>query len=136
MGSNTIYQNFTVNEPTISFAYNIVTYEGVNDYFKYRVIDPSNNSTKLIYIEAAAANVVPGNPLRTTGWRTVTLDLSGYLGNQLRLEFDCSGTGDNGFPTWCYIDDAPTPDTIPPTTTVSTNPVQNMPIAGTAPMSP
>jgi|GEM_PF-1738146 len=125
VGSNNIYQDFTVIEPTISFAYNIVTFEGVNDNFKYRVSDPNNNSEKLLYIEAASSKVGPGNPPRTTGWKSVTLDLSVYMGQQLRLEFDCSSTGDTGFPTWCYIDDAPTPDAIPPITTASTIPVQN-----------
>lgn len=118
IGSNTIYQEFTLLDQSISFAYNIFTYDATNDHFHYKVTDINSNSIIGYYAQTAWGSA---NTLKSTGWRTVTLDLSGYLGKQLKLEFDAGGNGDTLYPTWAYIDSIPTPDTVPPTTTVSTN---------------
>ncbi len=122
IGTNRVFQNFTVTEPPVSFAYNIFTYDATNDHFHYKVTDLATGSTVAYYAQSSWGS---GNTLKNTGWRPVTLDLSGYMGKQLRLEFDCGGTGDERYATWCYIDNALTLDIIPPTTTLSTSLAQN-----------
>jgi len=45
-----------------------------------------------------------GTDLKTTGWQTVSLDLTGYEGKTLQTEVSAGGTYDTAYPTWVYFD--------------------------------
>lgn len=117
VGSNIIYQDFIVVEPTLSFAYNIFTrdYAGWN-HFSYLVQDLATGLTIRSYSQGMWGTDVS---LKTTGWRSVSIDLSNYLGKLVRLRFNAGGTVDTYNPTWVYLDSeqiSPPIDTTPPTT--------------------
>ena len=122
VGPNVIYQDFTVVDPGLSFAYNIFTYDytGYN-HFHYRVIDLASGSTIKSYSQGAWG---AGGSLKSTGWQTVTLDLSGYVGKSVRLEIDCGGTYDQNYGTWAYVD-ALRPADLTTTATQSPGPNPN-----------
>jgi hypothetical protein len=58
--------------------------------------------------------------LKTTGWRSVVVDLSGYEGQQVHVRIDAGGTLDDLYGFWAYIDAgfAPTPPVSPPTVVI------------------
>lgn len=120
VGPNIIYQDFTVVESTLAFAYNIFTYDyAPYNRFSYLLQDLTTGATIYSYSQTAWG----GNwGLKTTGWRLVDLNLSSCLGRRVRLQFNVTGTVDYYNPTWVYIDSElpslPT-DTVPPTTTAT-----------------
>ncbi|MCX7778873.1 MAG: PxKF domain-containing protein [Patescibacteria group bacterium] len=120
IGPNIIYQDFLVVAPTLSFAYNIFTYDyaGFN-HFSYLVQDLETGATIRYYSQGAWGT---GFGLKTTGWQLVNIDLSAYLGRMVRLRFNVAGTIDTYNPTWVYLDaeelTGPT-DNLPPTTTAT-----------------
>jgi uncharacterized repeat protein (TIGR01451 family) len=101
-GPNQIYQNFTASESSISFVYNIFTwdYQGFN-HFEYQLRTRDTSDIIDSYSQGAWGS---GTGLKSTGWQKVTLDISGYSGRPLQLRLDCGGTWDSNFPTWAYID--------------------------------
>ena len=45
-----------------------------------------------------------GSSLKTTGWQTVSVDLSAYLGQDVQVYVSAGGTMDNVNKTWAYFD--------------------------------
>lgn len=117
LGPNTVYQDFVVVNPTLTFAYDVFTYDYTGyDKFYYRVEDVSTGTNVAYYSQTAWGSDLS---LKTTGWRTVSIDLSAYMGKTLRLEFDAEETGDTYYTTWAYVDSAAPTDTVPPVTTAT-----------------
>jgi len=104
-GPNKIYQNFTASEPSLSFVYNIYTwdYEGYN-HFEYELKTTDTGTVITSYSQGAWGTPNEGGILKSTGWRRVTIDLSGHIGRPLRLSLNCGGTPDDILPTWAYVD--------------------------------
>lgn len=102
MGDNKVSQTFTVLAPTLTFAYNIFTYdyEGY-DNFEYQVKVVAGG-TVIDSFETTAWG--SGTSLKTTGWQTVNLNLSGHLGQQVQIIISAGGTTDTTLPTWAYLD--------------------------------
>lgn len=104
-GPNQIYQSFVASEPGLSFVYDIYTwdYEGYN-HFEYNLIATDTGAVIASYSQGAWGSGEEAGILKSTGWRRVTIDISGYIGRPLRLTLNCGGTEDDILPTWAYID--------------------------------
>ena len=102
-GPNEIYQDFVASEPSLSFVYNIYTwdYEGWNN-FEYTLTATDTGTVIASYSQGAWGPA--GNFLKSTGWRHVTINTTAYIGRPLRLMLSCGGTADDILPTWAYID--------------------------------
>jgi hypothetical protein len=100
-GPNEIYQDFIANEPYLVFKYNIYTwdYDPFN-HFEYKLTRGGN----IIASYSQSAWGYPGDGLKSTGWQEVTIDISAYQGQSLRLLLSCGGTFDSRYPTWAFID--------------------------------
>jgi Carboxypeptidase regulatory-like domain len=61
-----------------------------------------------------------GTDLKTTGWRSTAIDLSGYEGQQVHVRIDSGGTVDDLYGFWAYVDAGvvPTPPVGTPTVVV------------------
>jgi len=109
MGVNKISQVFQAVSKVIQFAINIFTFDYTGwDLFggKLSVVD-----TGEVIVEEwqTAWGPVGDTSLKTTGWQEITIDVSGYAGQTLKLEIGCGGTGDTWLGTWCYFDGPPPP---------------------------
>jgi hypothetical protein len=101
-GPNRIYQDFIASAPTLSFAYNIFTWDyAPYNHFEYKLVVIGTGETIASYSQGAWGS---GGSLKNTGWREVTLDIAGYFGQSLRLSVECGGTVDTSVPTWAYVD--------------------------------
>ncbi len=102
IGDNKISQVFTADGNTFSFAYNIFTYDytGLN-HFSYVLETADGVTTIASYSQGAWGS---GTALKSTGWQTVSIDISGYSGQQLKFTINCGGTSDQAYPTWAYVD--------------------------------
>ncbi len=117
-----LHQDFYVSTgDSLVFAYYFVTdrdYSGF-DSFGYRVSSRPSGQT-IAYYEIDAGDIqwpntdVPGN-LVGTGWHEVTVDLSAYVGQTVRIELWAGNTSDTQWPSWGYFDFS-TP-TFPPEAT-------------------
>jgi hypothetical protein len=89
----------------LSFVYNIYTwdYQGWN-HFEYELKTTDTGTVITSYSQGAWGTAYEAGILKSTGWRKVTIDLSGYIGRPLRLSLNCGGTYDNMLPTWAYVD--------------------------------
>ncbi|MDD5287804.1 MAG: hypothetical protein PHY28_01660 [Dehalococcoidales bacterium] len=120
VGDNLVYQDFVVAAPQVVFMYNIFTfdYQGFN-HFHYTVRNLTTNTVITAYSQGAWGS---GTGLKTTGWQLVTINLSAYIGNTVRLEVECGGSSDTAYATWAYFDAR---DDIPPVTTAARTPEPN-----------
>lgn len=110
-GDNTIYQDFVASDSTLSFDYNIFTYDYAPfNHFHYTLTDLDSNAVITSYSQTAWD---AGTALKSTGWQTVSLDITSYLGKNLRLEVSVAGSNDQFYATWVYVDSA---DSGPTTT--------------------
>lgn len=101
-GMNTISQTFQATSPQLNFAYNIFTYDYPNyDKFQYTVSVLYNGAVIDSYQTTAWGS---GTNLKTTGWVSQSLDLTGYEGKDLQLVVSAGGTADTILPTWAYFD--------------------------------
>ena len=116
-----IYQDFWVTSAdTLEFAYNFVT-DG--DYSKESVHQPPPGYDDFGYEISLVgggviARIVPegstfdaGNIWpdvegysRSTGWQIVTVDLSAYVGQQVRITLWSGNTDDTNYPSWGFFD--------------------------------
>jgi len=103
-GNNSVYQVFVATEPFVRFAYNIFTYDwqGYN-FFKYKLSFACNDTVIYSY-DQTAWGTWGDTSLKTTGWRSVCLDVSRYIGKTLKLWISGGGSSDNYYRTWVYID--------------------------------
>lgn len=101
-GSDYIYQDVKLPEGAVelklSFAYNLVTYDGATyDWFDMFVKSASAGTT-LAQPVRRVGGIIAGTPddwglYYTTGWRDVTVDLTPYRGQTVRLWFNVTQDG-------------------------------------------
>jgi predicted ribosomally synthesized peptide with SipW-like signal peptide len=103
IGDNKVSTIFTAAKPNLKFSYNIFTtdYSGF-DKFEYSVTVQDAGGTIIDQYNQTAWG--SGTELKNSGWKTVNFDLSGYVGQQLKLTINAGGTTDTAFSTWAYID--------------------------------
>jgi len=101
-GANAIAQTFKVTSPQLTFAYNIFTHDyPPYDNFQYNVKVVADGTVVKNYSQTAWGS---GSSLKTTGWQTVSVDLSAYLGQDVQVYVSAGGTMDNVNKTWAYFD--------------------------------
>jgi hypothetical protein len=106
MGPNELYQDFTITENALRFAYNIWTYDYTGyDEFRWEV-RLTDTDTVIGSFQTQAWGLNGDTSRKTSGWQVVEINTSGYQGKPARLSFSARGTSDNLFATWVYIDSA------------------------------
>jgi len=106
MGPNELYQDFTISENVLRFAYNIWTYDYAgNDQFRWEV-RLTDSDTVIGYFQTQAWGTDFDMSRKASGWQVVEVDTSNYQGRPARLSFSARGTEDNYFAFWVYIDSA------------------------------
>ncbi|MBM0126984.1 DUF1090 family protein [Pimelobacter simplex] len=121
-GPNVLCQDFVVDQAQETFSFNAFTYDytGFDEFmFDVVVTDPDTGETLAAYQQGAWGE---GTELKTSGWRGVKLDLTGHVGDTVRLSFRAGGTSDTLYAFWAYVDSA---DTLPPTIQTSTADVKS-----------
>jgi hypothetical protein len=106
MGPNELYQDFTITENALRFAYNIWTYDYTGfDEFRWEV--RLTDTDTVIGTDQTQAWGLNGDTSRkTSGWQVVQINTAGYQGRPARLFFSARGTFDSLYATWVYIDSA------------------------------
>jgi len=103
IGDNKVSTIFTAAKPNLKFSYNIFTYDYTGfDKFEYSVIVSDASGTVVAQYDQDAWG--SGSKLKNSGWKTVNLDLTGHVGEALKLTISAGGTSDSSYPTWAYID--------------------------------
>lgn len=106
MGPNELFQNFTVNEQFVRFAYNIWTYD-YTGFDRFSIELKAVSSGTVIYSYSQQAWGTPGDTVRkNTGWQIVNIPVTQYMGQQVRLTFAAGGSQDTWYAFWAYIDSA------------------------------
>lgn len=106
MGPNELYQDFTITENTLRFAYNIWTYDYTGfDEFSWEVRLTSTD-TVIGTFQTKAWGTSGDTSRKTSGWQVVEINTSAYQGDSARLSFSARGTEDNLYAFWVYIDSA------------------------------
>ena len=102
-GDNAIAQTFNVVSPQLTFAYNIFTHDYAPfDNFNYQVQVVKGNTVLASYNTPAFGE--EDGSLLSSGWKTVSLDLSPYVGQDVQVYVSAGGTDDNFCNTWAYFD--------------------------------
>jgi hypothetical protein len=104
-----ISQTFTVDRenPVLRLDFNVFTwdYTGFDDVaFTVNLTD--RNGQRIGEFHQGAFGAPGDTSFKTTGWRPVTLDLSGYVGQKVHLQITAGGTNDNVLGFWAYVDAA------------------------------
>jgi len=106
MGPNELYQDFTITENALRFAYNIWTYDYTGyDEFRWEV-RLTDTDTVIGTFQTKAWGTDGDTSRKTSGWQVVEVNTSGYQGDSARLSFSARGTEDNLYAFWVYIDSA------------------------------
>lgn len=112
IGQNELFQNFTINETFVKFAYNLWTYD-YTGFDRFSIELRLTGSDAVIYSYSQQAWGASGDKTRkNTGWQIVSIPTSQYIGQQARLTFSAGGSSDTLYAFWAYIDSAES--TIPP----------------------
>jgi hypothetical protein len=113
-------QTFVVDpaKPVLELNYNVFLfdYQGFDElHFVVRAAD--ENGTPIAHITQGGFGSSNNLDLKTTGWRSAAVDLSGYENQQVHLLIDSGGTQDDLYGFWAYIDAgvAPPRPVSPPT---------------------
>ena len=98
-------QTFTVDpaKPVLDLNFNIYTfdYTGFDELrFTIRLTD-DKGATIYNAVQGAFGS---GTDLKTTGWHSAGIDLTGYEGQQVHLLIDSGGTSDTFYGFWAYVD--------------------------------
>jgi len=106
MGPNELYQDFTITESAVRFAYNIWTYDYTGfDEFRWEV-RLTDSDTVIGTFQTQAWGTGGDTSRKTSGWQVVEVDTSSYQGRPARLSFSARGTEDMLYAFWVYIDSA------------------------------
>jgi hypothetical protein len=106
MGPNELYQNFTITENALRFAYNIWTYDYTGyDEFRWEV-RLTDTDTVIGTFQTEAWGTSGDVSRKTSAWQVVQVDTSAYQNRPARLSFSARGTEDNLYAFWVYIDSA------------------------------
>lgn len=99
-GTDTMFQDIDlpsdVTSIQFSFAYNIVTFDaGIFDWLDAIIQDATSGGLLVTLLSQASSNPGPDYGLfTTTGWQTVSTDLSAFKGSKIRIFF---GNHQDGF---------------------------------------
>ena len=128
-------QTFTVdpNKPVVQLNYNVFLfdYSGFDD-IKFVVTLTDANGEPIADLTQGGFGPDDDTQLKTTGWRSASMDLSDFAGQQVHLLIDSGGTRDRLYGFWAYVDagQAPVPPVAAPAFDVPTNPLtgQDVPV--------
>lgn len=120
-----VQQKFTVTADTakVNFAYNLFTwdYAGFDELdFIVKVKDESGK----IISESKQGSFGVGTNLKSSGWQPISLDLSGFIGEELLISIESRGSKDDLFGMWAYIDDGQPKALNGPSGTTSSTPAK------------
>jgi hypothetical protein len=91
MGPNELYQDFTITENALRFAYNIWTYDYTGyDEFRWEV-RLTDTDTVIGTFQTKAWGTDGDTSRKTSGWQVVEVNTSGYQGDSARLSFSARG---------------------------------------------
>ena len=100
-------QRFTVDPaaPALALNYNVFTfdYQGF-DEVRFTVSLADAEGDVILAQEQGAFGPSGDTSLKTTGWTSAGIDLTGYEGQELRLRIELAGTKDQLYGFWAYID--------------------------------
>ena len=106
MGPNELYQNFTITENKLRFAYNIWTYDYTGfDEFRWEVTLTDTDSVIGSY-QTKAWGEGGDTSRKSSGWQVVEIDTAAFQGRPAQLFFSGRGTEDDLYAFWVYIDSA------------------------------
>jgi len=106
MGPNELYQDFTITENALRFAYNIWTYDYTGfDEFRWEV-RLTDTDTVIGTFQTQAWGTSGDTSRKTSGWQVVEVNTAAYQGDSARLSFSARGTIDERYAFWVYIDSA------------------------------
>ena len=106
MGPNELYQDFTITENKLRFAYNIWTYDYTGfDEFSWEV-RLTDTDTVIGSYQTEAWGLSGDTSRKTSGWQVVEIDTAAYQGRTAHLSFSARGTYDQLYAFWVYIDSA------------------------------
>ena len=100
-----VEQTFVVDaaQTELDLAYNIFTWDSARyDELVFRVT--LTDAEGDVLTERRYESFGDTGRLKTTGWRSASLDLTGYEGEQVTLRISSGGTRDSSFGFWSYID--------------------------------
>ncbi len=108
-----VSQEFVVDaaEPLITVNYDMFTfdYSGFDELrLRVKVFDDDGQLVN----DVVQGGFSSGTDLKTTGWRGIDIDLSGYVGQQMSMQLEVQGTSDSLYGTWGYFDAGTAP--VPP----------------------
>ena len=115
VGPNEVCQDFRVVNAVERFAFNVFTFDYTGyDEFRYDLtLQDAGGDTIATYSQGAFGDT-GDTRLKTSGWRQVQLDLSGFQGQTLRLTVAAGGTRDTRYGFWTYLDSATGGDVVVP----------------------
>jgi hypothetical protein len=106
MGPNELYQDFTITESVLRFAYNIWTYDYTGfDEFRWEV-RLTGTDTVIGSYETQAWGNANDTSRKSSGWQVVEINTAAYQGSSAQLFFSGRGTEDQLFAFWVYVDSA------------------------------
>jgi len=108
MGPNELYQNFTIDQNVLRFAYNIWTYDYTGfDEFRWEV-RLTDTDTVIGSDQTEAWGEGGDTSRKSSGWQVVEVNTEAYQGRPAQLFFSGRGTYDDLYAFWVYLDSAET----------------------------
>jgi hypothetical protein len=119
-------QTFTVDpaNPVLNLNYNVFLFDNqAIDELRFRLTD--EGGATIADFAQRGVGVADDETLKTTGWRSASIDLTGYEDQQVHLTIASGGNNDDFYGFWAYLDAgaAPAPPVSPPSFKPPTNPV-------------
>ena len=106
MGPNVLFQDFTITENTLRFAYNIWTYDYTGfDQFRW-VVRLTDTDTVIGSFQTQAWGLGGDTSRKSSGWQVVDINTAGYQGRPASIYLSSEGTFDTLYAFWVYIDSA------------------------------
>jgi len=99
-------QTFTVDpaNPALALNYNAFTWDYLGYELRFTVKVTDANGTVIAESVQRSYGTSPDTALKSTGWRSAGLDLTGYENQQVRLDISARGTEDQEGGFWAYVD--------------------------------
>jgi len=106
IGQNELIQTFTIDGPSVKFAYNIWTYD-YTGFDRFSIELRLVSSDTVIYSSSQQAWGAQFDTARkNSGWQIVNIPVSQYQGQQARLTISAGGSIDTLYAFWVYLDSA------------------------------
>ncbi|MBI2912576.1 MAG: carboxypeptidase regulatory-like domain-containing protein [Chloroflexi bacterium] len=104
VGPNELIQTFTIDSPSVKFAYNVWTFDYTGfDEFKIDLRLVASDTVIYSYMQQAWGS---GTARKNSGWQVVDIPVGQYQGEQARLTFTAGGSKDTLYAFWVYVDSA------------------------------